>query len=312
MTDALATEPAGQARDGAALLRDAIGVLTKAGRHGQELPDLTPGGDQQPQRPRTQPTDWAEFVTLAVAGAAANLGGVEEALRGRPGSWEAETVRRMLESTVGDDPNALLHHRTEPLQLVLRPIDVLAALRYDAVYDESKRILRAEQARHVWSYRLTLDRRWRPLDGHAPAHDAPADDWLRPGAIKHVPRTERDEDAFDTLLDLEGEVENLRYDADPAALGEALRATAEATAAQLGLDVEISIDLDDGVASHTTDEFYGPVEELVEAINTTTALPWSGLSVTDYPRTPQEIVDLERTAGRLPHQRLVPGAAVRP
>jgi len=132
-------------------------------------------------------------------------------------------VRRVLESTVGEDPNALLRHRTEPLQLALRPIDVLDALRYDAVYDESRRILRAEQARHVWSYRLTLDRRWQPLDGHAPAHDAPADEWLRPGAIKHVPRTERDEDAYDTLLDLECEVEDLRYDVDPAALGGAAR-----------------------------------------------------------------------------------------
>jgi len=61
------------------------------------------------------------------------------------------------------------------------------------------------------------------------------------------------------------------------------------------------------VASHAAREFQGSVEELVEAINTTTALPWSGLSVTDYPHTPQEIVDLERTAGRLPHQRLEPG-----
>lgn len=303
MTDATTTEAARPARDRAALLRDAIGVLTEAGRTGREPPGQPSGGDRQSQ----PPMDWTEFVTLAVAGAAANIGGVETALRGRPGSWEADIVRRMLESTVGDDPSALLRHRTEPLQLVLHPIDVLAALRFDSVYDESKRILRAEQARHVWSYRLTEDRLWQAVDGHAPAHDAPADEWLRPGAIKRVPRTERDEDAYDTLLDLEGEVEDLRYDADPAALGEAMRAAAEAIAAELGLDVEISVDLDEGVASHTAHEFYGPVAELVEAINSTTALPWSGLPITEYPNTPQEIVDLERTAGRLPHQRLQPG-----
>lgn len=37
--------------------------------------------------------DWAEFVTLAVAGAVANVGSVEKALQGRPGSWEADSER---------------------------------------------------------------------------------------------------------------------------------------------------------------------------------------------------------------------------
>ncbi len=45
--------------------------------------------------------DWAEFVTLAIAGAAANMGGVDAALAGRSGSWEAEGVRQLLYSTVG-------------------------------------------------------------------------------------------------------------------------------------------------------------------------------------------------------------------
>ena len=35
------------------------------------------------------PIDWAAFVTLALAGAAANIGSVYRILAGRPGSWEA-------------------------------------------------------------------------------------------------------------------------------------------------------------------------------------------------------------------------------
>jgi hypothetical protein len=49
------------------------------------------------------PIDWAEFVTLALAGAAANIGGNEQILACRPGSWEAERVRQTLQSTVGVD-----------------------------------------------------------------------------------------------------------------------------------------------------------------------------------------------------------------
>lgn len=61
-----------------------------------------------------RPGDWAEFVTLALAGAAANVGGVETALAGRPGSWEADGVRNLLYATVGHDEHDLQRHRTEP------------------------------------------------------------------------------------------------------------------------------------------------------------------------------------------------------
>lgn len=64
------------------MLHDAIDVLTEAARLG-----CRPTGD--PCRGRGQ-IDWAEFVTLALAGAAANIGGVESVLAGRPSSWEAE------------------------------------------------------------------------------------------------------------------------------------------------------------------------------------------------------------------------------
>lgn len=98
------------------VLADAIGTLTEATRLTNQLSRRTAAGswDADPDPRATVPIDWGEFVTLALAGAAANVGGVEAALVGRPGSWEAEMVRQTLNSTASDD-NDLLRHRTEPV-----------------------------------------------------------------------------------------------------------------------------------------------------------------------------------------------------
>lgn len=238
---------------------------------------------------------------------------MEKALGGRPGSWEADSVRNMLMSTVGEDLAMLDQHRTEPLRLVYRPAEMLEDLGSDAVYDESQRVLEGEQARHVWTYQLTEGRLWRPLDDQAPAHTVPADEWLRAGTTFHVPRSHADEQEYDRLLDLESRADDMRYDDDPKAYGEALRAAAEAKAARLGIDIEVHVDLeagslpDDLEAGSLPDDldgFYGPEEVLLEGLTRTTPLPWSGLTPRQYPSTATEIVDLERTAGRLPHQRL--------
>ncbi|MEO3939322.1 hypothetical protein V3N99_21635 [Dermatophilaceae bacterium Soc4.6] len=131
-----------------------ISALTEAAR--LQLPAPDPDGREQsrPDEVSTEPIDWAEFVTLALTGAVANLGGVSRALRGRPGSWEAESLRGLLQGAVGDDPVTLLRHRTEPLLVVLRPAEILADLGYDAVYDESQRLLREQQHQQVWRYQL--------------------------------------------------------------------------------------------------------------------------------------------------------------
>lgn len=98
------------------VLRDAISVLTEATRLTNQLSRRNDSGgwEVDPDPRAVVPIDWAEFVTLALAGAAANVGSVEQALSGRPGSWEAERVRQTLQSTVFDDKD-LLRHRTEPV-----------------------------------------------------------------------------------------------------------------------------------------------------------------------------------------------------
>ncbi|MBC8091381.1 MAG: hypothetical protein H7Y15_05460 [Pseudonocardia sp.] len=90
------------------VLADAVRVLTEAVRLRWERTEAD--GSTTSCR-----HDWAEFITLALAGAAANADGIEPALAGRPGSWEADGIRTLLTSTVGHDEEHLLEHRTEPI-----------------------------------------------------------------------------------------------------------------------------------------------------------------------------------------------------
>src|SRR5688572_17955745 len=62
----------------------------------------------QPDRDgRRQGPDAAEVITVVVTAAAANVGGLEVLLAGRPGSWEAAAVRQLVEGTVGADETRL-------------------------------------------------------------------------------------------------------------------------------------------------------------------------------------------------------------
>ena len=64
------------------VLADAVRVLTEAARRVITWTDR--GG-----RAGHGQEDFAEFVTHALAGKAANIDGIEPILAGRPGSWEA-------------------------------------------------------------------------------------------------------------------------------------------------------------------------------------------------------------------------------
>jgi hypothetical protein len=99
------------------VLHDAVSVLTEARRLTNQPMRQTSSGqwEADPDPRAALPIDWAEFVTHALAGAAANVGSTEQILAGRPGSWEAERVRQTLQSTVGIDDEHLMKHRTEPV-----------------------------------------------------------------------------------------------------------------------------------------------------------------------------------------------------
>ena len=73
----------------------------------------------------THPTghqlDFADFLADALAAVTANLGGVEELLAGRSGSWEAALVDQLVNGTLGYDPidAELIRRRTEPVTVTL-------------------------------------------------------------------------------------------------------------------------------------------------------------------------------------------------
>lgn len=268
-------------RDQQEMLADAIKTLTEAARQ--------------------KGTDWAEFVTLAVAGAAANVGGIEKALEGRPGSWESDHVRGMLHATVGEDPAELLRHRTEPLRVDLWPEEMLDEFGYGELYDESRRILRAEVERHVWRYRLNDSGSWVALDAEAPSYDIPPDANVAPGSVLHVPRATEDEATLNDLAEQESALDELQFEDDPQAYGSALRDTVLAKAAELfpGQTVQVVVrkgPQEDWPATGS------PEATLVEAAWTETALPWNGIAPKD--QAASSIANADRDDGRLPLLRL--------
>ena len=112
------------------LLGDAVTALTAAARltWTERWPDGTAS---------SRPCDWAEFVTLAMAGATANIGSIEMVLVGRPGSWEADAVRGLLTATVGHDEQQLLRHRTEPVVVNINVDDMMVDLGAWQAYDDA-------------------------------------------------------------------------------------------------------------------------------------------------------------------------------
>lgn len=168
------------------LLADAVDALTAGARWRQPSVRQNAQGKWEPDPGHTEPGDWAEFVSLALAGAVANVGGIEAALAGRPGSWEAEGVRQLLHGTVGVDAEYLWQHRTEPLEMTIYVDELLVDVDYDLVqaYEEAsdelgRRYAAAERAdpepdydRYLWTYDRT-----ETGDFVARAADAPAWSW---------------------------------------------------------------------------------------------------------------------------------------
>lgn len=163
------------------VLDDAVRVLTEAGRHRRPRLHQTPAGRLEPHPTDTDPADWAEFVSLALAGAAANLGGIERALAGRPGSWEAAKVEDLLYSTIGTEASDLWRYRTEPVRVVL-DVDQILSTRTDAwsQYDDAEQTIDArveqaekadpgpDQSAYGWVYEVTGPDQLTPLDPAAP------------------------------------------------------------------------------------------------------------------------------------------------
>lgn len=198
------------------LLADAVKAPTAAAR----LTWPRTGASGQPSNGRG---DWADFVTSALAGAAANIGGIEAALAGRPGSWEADGVRQLLISTVGHGEEHLLEHRTEPVVVDLYVDEILVDLGVWKGYDDAVHEIarRYEEAGLVSSYPVGQD-------------------------VAEEAITDEQERRADELADLEDRLEQLRQQ-DWAAYGQNLKTAVETAARRrpdLRVPVVVNVDLD--------------------------------------------------------------------
>jgi hypothetical protein len=85
----------------------------------------------------TEPADFADVAAHVLTAVAANVGGVETLLAGRPGSWEADLVRQLVSGTAGEDGD-LVRWRTEPVRLPLDVDDVFFDLGVGEVYEQDR------------------------------------------------------------------------------------------------------------------------------------------------------------------------------
>lgn len=160
------------------VLADAIRVLTEAARLRRRVMRRDENGAWSADPSETEPADWAEFVTHALAGAAANVGGVDTALAGRPGSWEADGVRNLLYSTVGYDEQYLFEHRTEPLRIEVDIERILSGFDLDMLYDAAANAIEEmadaatahlDYSPYEWTYHRDANGHYVAADPQAPA-----------------------------------------------------------------------------------------------------------------------------------------------
>lgn len=233
------------------VLADAVRVMTEAARLTWSRTDDRPGS--------ARPVDWAEFVTLALAGAAANVGGIDNALAGRPGSWEADYVRNLLTSTVGHDEQQLLEHRTEPVVVHVFVDEIMVDLGVWKAYDDAQR---------------ELSRRY--------------DDWPSAPTAEQAralpPLTDEQEQQVDELAELEERLESQRQ-RDWTEYGQVLRTHIEAAAGrrpELRVPVVVQVDVDPFRADGG-DRSAGVEGQLLQEAIMATPLPGSTRPLRDSP-----------------------------
>lgn len=256
------------------LMAEAVRVLTEAARQTR-----TVGIGEEAKQ---EQADFAEFLTMAVAGAAANMGGIEEILAGRPGSWEAEYVRQMLGSTVGPDGEQLMEHRTEPLRFVVNVEDILVDYEQWALYDADEQELTQEEF------------------AIAPSYPSGS-----PELAAALPRSPEQEEAVEGVQRTRDRLEEQR-EREWAAYGQALADNIRLAAAELLPDLPVPVEVQVVLDYNTedVDRSESPTWRVWEQAIAATPLP-SGLAPRDYPPDAAgRIAHADRDAGRTPRARL--------
>jgi hypothetical protein len=254
------------------LLTAAVAVLTEAAR----CTWTDPTGREQQRR-----ADFGEFVTLAVAGAAANLGGIDELLAGRPGSWEADSVRQMLICTVGEDEAYLPEHRTEPLVITVAVDNLLNDLDVGTLYQQAED---------------ELDQREHAILASIEYGD---------GVLDYDRLSAEQQSTLDELDQLRAALETQRQ-RDWAGYGEAFTTNALTVAGELlpSLPVPVQVELRLGWQpdQDAAVPAWGMAYTVWEAARDLTPLPGTDIPLRDYPTHPS-LPENEHAAGRDPLTR---------
>ena len=69
--------------------------------------------------------DFADFLAHVLAATAANVGGPDQLLAGRPGSWEASYVDGLIRGTMGSQPEDWCWYRTQPVVIPLNVAELI-------------------------------------------------------------------------------------------------------------------------------------------------------------------------------------------
>lgn len=99
--------------------------------------------------------DFAEVACHVITAVAANRGTVEDLLKTRNGSWEADLIRNIVLGTAGDDPDVLQSRRTKPILIDFDPDQLVDDLGLTTQFDTA--IQRLEQEAELLHQGLDRD-----------------------------------------------------------------------------------------------------------------------------------------------------------
>lgn len=305
------------------VLHDAISVLTEASRlTNQPMRQSSSGQWEADPDPRAAlPIDWAAFVTEALAGAAANTGGIDTILSGRPGSWESSVVGDALRAAVGHDEWDLWRHRTDPVNVVLNPDRILFDNDASDWFDETDAAEREIQRREtairpgiIYSYEADPQTLQWAIDQGTE---------VRPGAPPPLPTREEleamiaaedanptplspaeqaEQDALEALEVLRGRV-STQERAELAEYGDRLAAAVRTQLAALQLPVPVTVTVD-------LDTPWDQAPETPTEFSTTNAIDNSISAAIAATPTPDTLAGtlLERAEASLHRGRTEPGS----
>lgn len=90
------------------------------------------------------PIDFSAFLATALAATAANVGGVDRVIAGRPGSTESDLVEQLVRGRIGYEDQDLVQHRTEQVCVPLNIDELIEESGCIPTMDDALRQVRSD------------------------------------------------------------------------------------------------------------------------------------------------------------------------